>query len=926
MNRITVFFALITFISVSLTGQIITTDPPEPSTEEAVTIIYDASEGDGGLMGYSGDLWAHTGVLTNLSGGPSGWRYVVAGWDENTDKAKMTYLGENKWELRLEPSIRDYYEVPEEEVITHLCFVFRNSDGSRTGRGTGGGDILYQFPTLEIEITLPVERWFMAEEGDRISIEARATRSDSIKLYHDGDLVTGVEGNYLFYEISAQPGGKHIVEVVASDSERSVSDYFSYAVRETFEMPEGLRDGINYIDDTTVILVLYAPEKDSVNVTGDWNDWEAGPENLMKNTPDGNRFWLQIDDLEPGKEYVFQYLVDGYLQIADPYTEKTSDYNDQFISEDTYPDLIRYPFNETTHPASVLQTAQDPYEWEIEDFDRHDQTNLVIYEMLIRDFTDAHDFKTVIDTLDYLENLGITAIELMPPSEFEGNVSWGYNPSFYFAPDKFYGPRETFKDFIDECHKRGIAVIMDMVLNHAYGRCPLVRLYWDDEKNQPAANNPWFNTVSPNPVFSWGYDFNHESDVTKAFVDSVNRFWMQEYKIDGFRFDFTKGFTNRPGDGGFYDPSRIAILERMADRIWEVEEDAYVILEHLAPVEEERELTGHGMMVWGNMNHSYRQAGKGFSTSFDSDLSWGIYTERGFSKPNLVSYMESHDEERLMFDFIETGRNTNPDYNIRDLSVALSRVELCANFFIPVPGPKMIWMFGELGYDYSIDYNGRLGRKPIKWDYLDDPDRNRLYRVFSGLNRLKSEHEVFKTDRFGMVLEGALRRITLVGDDMHVLILGNFDVRPQAGSARFTHTGWWYEYWTGDSLYVENVNEVLSFEPGEYLFYTDVKLDNPDIATGIGEIDLDSDGSAGLYIRSYPIPFTSKLHLVAPENNSGVANISLIDIRGRRIFEKTTSGWSPGSIETIDTDWLGRGVYFVKVEMEGGVGVRKLLK
>ena len=100
--------------------------------------------------------------------------------------------------------------------------------------------------------------------------------------------------------------------------------------------------------------------------------------------------------------------------------------------------------------------------------------------MLLRDFLAAHDWNTLTDTLDYFTELGINAIELMPVSEFEGNESWGYNPSFYFAADKYYGPASDLKVFIDSCHGQGIAVILDMVLNHSYGQSPLVQLYFDE--------------------------------------------------------------------------------------------------------------------------------------------------------------------------------------------------------------------------------------------------------------------------------------------------------------------------------------------------------------------------------------------------------------------------------------------------------------
>ena len=146
----------------------------------------------------------------------------------------------------------------------------------------------------------------------------------------------------------------------------------------------------------------------------------------------------------------------------------------------------------------------------------------------------------MIDTLDYLSELGINAIELMPVGEFENNESWGYNPSFHMALDKYYGTPEHFKAFIDSCHGKGIAVINDIVFNQAFGQSPMVNLYWDGVNNRPSANNPWFNEICPHPPYCWGYDFDHSSTATKNFIDRVNHFWLNEYHLDGFRFDLLK--------------------------------------------------------------------------------------------------------------------------------------------------------------------------------------------------------------------------------------------------------------------------------------------------------------------------------------------------------------------------------------------------
>lgn len=275
----------------------------------------------------------------------------------------------------------------------------------------------------------------------------------------------------------------------------------------------------------------------------------------------------------------------------------------------------------------------------MQNFQVPEKEKLVIYEVLIRDFTDNGDIKTITDTLDYFVRLGVNAIELMPINEFEGNDSWGYNPSFYFAPDKAYGTMNDYKEFIDACHERGIAVIIDMVLNHSYGESPLVQMYLDGSK--PAANNPWYNVSHnmQNPDAQWGYDFNHESPYTQELVDLILEYWITEFKVDGFRFDFTKGFTNTPyGPSSWaseYDASRIAILKRIADKVWSVKEDALVIFEHLAENTEEKVLADYGILLWGNMNYNFSEAVMGYHDEGKSDFNWSSYKNRNWNEPKI---------------------------------------------------------------------------------------------------------------------------------------------------------------------------------------------------------------------------------------------------------------------------------------------------
>jgi len=913
-------FTIISILLSSLVfGQVVSTDPIFPKENESVVITFNASEGDSGLEGFSGDIWAHTGVLTDKSSSPGDWKYVIAGWSENTDKAKLKSLGGDLWELEISPSIREFYAVPDNETIESLAFVFRNADGSTTGRDTDGGDVFVEIyeEGLHVTITQPSAEFIQLEAGQQVLVEATATFADSVQVLLDEARIYSVVGNLLNYSLEAAQEGVHEVVVKAFASGEDDTDEFSFLIKgssNVAEVPEGLNQGVNYLSDTEVTFVLYAPEKEFVFLIGDFNEWNIDTDYLMSRSQDEKYYWITVDSLVPNKEYIFQYFVDGEIRIADPYTNKTSDpWNDQHISEAIYPGLIPYPAGYTSQIASVLQTAQEDYVWSTEEFSAPDKENVIYYELLIRDFLANHTFNGLIDTLDYIQNLGVNAIKIMPVSEFEGNESWGYNPSFYFAVDKYYGPANTFKAFIDSAHSRGLAVVMDMVLNHSFGQSPLARLYWDSENNRPAENNPWYNTVSPNPVFAWGSDFDHDSEDTKRFIDSVNSYWLTEYKIDGFRFDFTKGFTNTPGDGGAYDADRIAHLKRMSDKIWEVNPEAYVLLEHFAENSEETELANYGMMIWANMNYSYRIAAKGYLSGGVSDLSWVSYKERGWNNAHLVGYMESHDEERLNFITQLEGNSQNADHNARELDISLKRMEICANFFIPVPGPKMIWMFGELGYDYSIEYNGRTSPKPIKWDYYDQHLRQRLYQVYCALGQLKHEYPVFQTSDFVLDVRNDVKRIHLNHQDMNVTILGNFSTWDKSLAGQFQHAGWWYDYWTGDSLLVEDTEALMDFKASEYRLYTDVKLETPDILSGLNHIELEENN---IQLKVYPNPIGTKFTLDLEKKNL-VDKIEVFTVTGQKLdeinninalssFVIDSSTWPEGIILIICTGDFGQ--------------------
>ena len=902
------------FASTLLSYGQVTIDPYCFGDEDEITIIYDATLGSSGLVGAS-KVYMHAGVITDSPTGTS-WQHVVGNWAKDDGIGEMTRVsGESdKWEITLTP--RTYFEVPSSETIYRLGMVFRNEDGSKEGKNDANSDIfitLTQYASsLQITSSIPS----LLDNGDMVTIEAATCSSAIFTLFVDDVQETQVSGTTTFsynYQVVQSAGSIISFKLMANIDGNVTTEEFSISVRTptvSEPRPAGIIDGINYdADPTKVTFSLLAPLKSSVYVLGDFNNWVLDPNYQMKK--DGEHFWLEISGLTPGKEYVFQYLVDETIRVADPFTDKVSDpYDDKYIDNTTYPNLIAYPEGKTTNRASVLQTDQDPFVWTNTSFTPAAKEDLVIYELLIRDFDERHSYKAVLERLDYLESLGVNAIEFMPINEFEGNSSWGYNPNFYFAPDKYYGPKNDFKALIDACHNRGIAVIIDLVLNHSFGSSPMVRMYWNSSENRPSADNPWYNEQSnfENPDAQWGYDFNHDSPYTRDFVDSVNTYWMEEYKVDGFRFDFTKGFSNNfksnssDSWGSNYDADRIFNLERMTDVIWANNTDAYVIFEHLSENNEETVLANYGIMLWGNMNYDYSEISMGYASG--KSISWGYYQTRGWFNNSLVSYMESHDEERQMYKNLTWG-NSSGDYDVTLLSTALQRSRAATAFFLTVPGPKMIWMFGEYGYDVSIDEGGRVSEKPIKWDYLDEPNRVRLFETYKELIGLRNKYDVFTEGSFAWKPDGNFKSMHIANADTSVVILGNFDVESTEVDPAFQHTGTWYDFFSGSEIEVSDVNAPIALGAGDFHIYTDQRLHTPDIVLGV------ENKTFVNALGVYPNPTTHFLNLDLSGESSGyLFDWTIIDTYGRKVVKGTIDAPQ----QKIDVSTLPFGVYTLILE------------
>ena len=934
MQKFTLLFLVFLTQALLVIGQAVITKPLFPTTDQPVTIVVDLNQAQdsraAGLLGKTSDVYLWSGAGTTKANAfelaPSG----QSSFSQPYEPGKMTLLGNNRWQITITP--RTYYNIPAGKEAVQLGILLKNGAGNAQ---TEDFIIPVYQNKLNAAFKQPTTQELFVAANTALPVKAYASATANITLRNGTQVIQNIpSGDSIVYSLNTgnQAGVRQEVILEAKTATEAAADTFYYTIKPqptVAALPAGVKDGINYLAADRVILSFFAPAKDFVYAIGEFNNWTPAAAYLMNRTPDGTRYWLELTGLTPGQEIAYQYLVNGTLAVADPYTDKILDpNNDKFLTPDNYPNLKAYPAG-AAGIVSVLQTNQPAYAWNIPNFTRPDAKNLVVYELLVRDFVATRNYKTLTDTLTYLKRLGINAIELMPIMEFSGNDSWGYNPIFYFAPDKAYGTKNDLKAFIDACHANGMAVILDMVLNQADYEFPYVKMYWNG--SQPSADNPFFNQQATHP-FSVFFDFNHEAEVTKTLVDRINRYWLEEYKFDGYRFDLSKGFTQKnSGDNvgawGNYDASRVAIWKRIYDQIRSYDPTAYVILEHFAENTEERELADYGMMFWGNLNETYRNLAKGNIANPD----WLSYKTRSWQQPRVLGYLESHDEERLVYDVKQNGRSQGA-YNTRNPATALERAKLAAAFFIPVPGPKLIWQFGELGYDVSINQNGRTGVKPIRWEYLQDANRKKLYGVYSELNKLKLTQPAFQTEDFKLNTSGLVKRIILNHASMNVLIIGNFDVQPQLAEYGFQNTGKWYDYFTGAELEVSNLAARLNLQPGEFHIYTTVALPTPtpdlvpwggipDVVTAVKKNE-----TIELGLRIFPNPTATEAFLDVKNPYRGKVTIALRDLQGRLLEQKTLSKKEELLTQTISLRQRAAGVYFLEIIQNDAKAVRKLVK
>lgn len=932
-------FIFTIFHSHFLYNQILVSNPNFPKENESVTIFFDASKGTAGLKDCGCSIYLHTGVITDKSTSNADWKYVQTSWGVTNPIWEMKQVPgkPNVFSFEIIPSIRSFYKVPAGERIISMAFVFRNANGSKEGKEVGSKDIFYPvFQNFGLSGTIqePVTPEKLLNPGEPFTIKALFSETVNISLFDNDSLVSNQIGTSISFTWIPNYRSNHQIIILArsnnGDSLNLQTSFWVVPEPKRLSPPENYALGFQRLSDNRVRISVEAPGKKHLFLLGDFNDWKINTNFIFNVSEDGNLHWIEVDSVPSEKPFQYQLALNNAQRFADPYAHLVLDPDhDKFISPLSFPGLPAYPVGKTSGIVTHIDPTLHDYEWRNTFKNKPLASDLIIYELHLRDFLDAPNYKKLKDTLDYLIKLGINAIELMPVNEFEGNNSWGYNPSYHLALDKFYGSPVFFKSFIDECHKKGIAVIIDIVLNHAFSQSPLCRMFWDESNSRPSTDNPWFNQVAKHD-FNVGYDFNHESKFTRDFSKRVLSYWLKEYKIDGFRFDLSKGFTQKNTLGntsawGNYDASRVAIWQDYSDHLRNVNPDVYIILEHFADVVEEIELAKRGMLLWGNLNHQFNEATMGYP----SNLSGLDFKKRNFPNAAIIQYMESHDEERLMFRNTLYGKQTGT-YNTRNLTTALQRMEMAFTIFTLSPGPKMIWQFGELGYDYSINTcengsinnNCRLSPKPVPWSYLNQQTRKKLNDIVSSLNALRLNYNVFKELPVDYDLSSFLKYMHYKNEQFDAIVMANSDVVNATLMLQGVKTGWWYSFFTSDSVFISQNNFTRLLKPGEYQLFTSIKLPNPTkgfIPTSIFErenqdftIDIFPNPSHRFFDFTYHGPKMDKVELF------------LVDASGRMMTKLLSNeSLENGYYFRLDLGNYPIGIYFLN--LFSGAGQKSFL-
>lgn len=792
-------------------AQIMTTSPEILTESSSDVVLYyhaDSPLGNDGLKGQpsSAEIYAHAGVITNKSTGDTDWKYAPAkGWGDNSPKYKLEYVSPNVWALKI-GKIREYFEISDaSEKVKKIALVFRTADTTKEGKTKANGDIYVEVHedgfALEFStsnesraVTSPTTFNFKAITTENATITIKA--GETTIAQQSG--VTNLTAQYAL----TQPGSIDVTATATNGTETLTQTIsIAYVQASPAEAYPGLSTsvappmGAVKNPDGSVTFCICADQKSSVVLVPSWDDYKILDKNLMKlHSYRGGQhkyFWITVEGLKDDVYYPYYFLIDGVYKVGDPYARIVLDmYSDKWKDElDTaWPGRPQYPYDKFDDTMLAVYRGDLEGNYNFSDFTIPNHDNLVIYELLLRDFTGDEGqangtgtLRQAMEKLDYLKDLGVNAVELLPIMEFNGNKSWGYNTNFYFAIDKAYGSPQDLKDFVEGCHRRGMAVILDIVFNQSDGLHPWYQMY-------DISKNPFYNQTAPHS-YSVLNDWKQENEIVRQQFKDALRFWMRVYNVDGYRFDLVKGLADSGAYGNTdgYIKSRINNMIDFHSAIKEVKPDGIHINEHLLDNKNENnELAADGQLNWvsaGAFNAQDYIKGSG-SGNLEN------FYKNGNNDPfTTIAYAESHDEQRIAYQ----GMNSTNSSIKNKKDVVMKRAGQVAVQLMMSPGSKMIWQFGELGDSQNTKdgNNNDTGNKKVLWDTLNDADIKALHDTYQALCYFRKDNPTLfdRTAKFNYynttsAPTSTMRYMQLTQGDLEVIAV----INPNPSAAQSSQT------------------------------------------------------------------------------------------------------------------------------------------
>lgn len=451
---------------------------------------------------------------------------------------------------------------------------------------------------------------------------------------------------------------------------------------------------------------------------------------------------------------------------------------------------------------SLFATKAAPeFKWEDDRFKVPDIRDAIVYELMVDEFNGTFD--GVIERLDYIASLGVNVIELMPLTNSISTFQWGYDPLNYFAPEERYGGPEGLKRLVNACHLRGIAVIHDAVYGHTHNEFSYARVYNKDLEdlgiknpmlgNFEGHNDKWKDIIAKEPKFGIGIDFNKE--FARDFVLKVNYYWIDEFHIDGFRYDQVALYYDgsAPGNKSYaelvYNTYTYTITIPRFAAIYNNREYSSIIqtAEHLSYPEEMLKQT-YSNSCWYDKTRDVAEnlataiknkqdfGGRGKEFIENIILKFKDYpteyknTTNGDCFPvSPFQYIESHDHSNLLYILVNGRKYLNcyekdekdPDKNGNRVADILENegfnvaqwnsgfdIDKCyklqpfAIAFMTSVGTPMIRQGQEFGETYGVSNLGMvkiLGKKDLHWEYFYQKQGSALVKLYRRLGKLRTQ-------------------------------------------------------------------------------------------------------------------------------------------------------------------------------------------